>query len=143
MGTDIYLWENHQKTDEEEQAYIRASIWMTEENGVLRIVFPEKYWDCEANEFDFTDERMRVMTHALQNYLAEDPDVRVDYVNETGVAVAKMLQLIAKESGSEFKVCSGDDLDKEVWARTVLEFFNKGRDLQEKTGKKPIVGISW
>ena len=59
MGTDIYLnWDKQSQKDRDKQStgfsidsgdvgYLRASIGMTQENQILRLVFPEHIWNRE------------------------------------------------------------------------------------------------
>ena len=64
MGTDIYLnWDKQTKKEKDEQitgwsinkgdvGYLRASIGMTQENQLLRMIFPDQYWQHEIPEAD-------------------------------------------------------------------------------------------
>jgi len=67
MGTDIYLrWDKQSQADKKKQytgfsinsgdvGYLRASIGMTRENAILRIVFPDEYWEGKKSSFNFTE----------------------------------------------------------------------------------------
>ena len=64
MGTDIYLhWDNQNDEAKEKQitgfsighgnvGYLRASIGMTQENQLLRMIFPEQLWEGQIPEAD-------------------------------------------------------------------------------------------
>ena len=64
MGTDIYLhWDNQNDVEKDKQitgysighgytGYLRASIGMTQENQLLRMIFPDQYWQHEIPEAD-------------------------------------------------------------------------------------------
>ena len=64
MGTDIYLhWDNQNDEEKDKQitgysighgytGYLRASIGMTQENQLLRMIFPDQYWQHEIPEAD-------------------------------------------------------------------------------------------
>ena len=64
MGTDIYLhWDHQDDIQKDKQitgfsidhgnvGYLRASIGMTQENQLLRMIFPEKFWQGEISKAD-------------------------------------------------------------------------------------------
>lgn len=146
MGTDIYLFEK--KNDGDYKAYIRASIWMREENGVLRQLFPSEFWEGETLQFDFHDEKLpELFASVMHNYVSNDSEVSVEVCGkeyEVMYAFMKALKKVAEEAGAETSSPDAlNDDDRKEWATTVKEFFRIGHDLQKKMGEKPFVGISW
>jgi len=144
LGTDIYLFEEG-KQEETEDAYIRASIGMREENGTLRQIFPEELWDGDDQEFDFSSAKNKQNFFcAITNYI--DDEIKVEYTNDSMEKFAEILTRVVEEEGyeSSIEMCSAFDTQEEriEWATTVREFYKKGLELQEQ-GKKMRVLISW
>jgi hypothetical protein len=152
MGTDIYLsWDGQTKEDEDLQStgfditqgevgYLRAAVWMSEENNVLRALFPNEYWEApEAMEYDF-DMNVEVLKKFAQEY-AIGNTAKPSTILETKTKEA--LQEALEGLGTvQF---GGENLsadDKTKWLRSLVAFFKKGWQLQ-KDGKKPKIYISW
>lgn len=158
MGTDIYLnWKGKTDDDEKKQitgysieagnvGYLRASIGMTDENAVLRAIFPDKVWES-SNEngevYDFKGNAV-FLKSILKDYIAgKDIDVgdRLNKQKEMDKNIKKMFSGL----GGFWMTSTSDkeDLDRrKVWAKSLIEFFELGIKLQEQ-GKKPRVYISW
>ena len=142
MGTDIYLTydEQPEKYSCNDKEYIRAAIWMTEENTMLRIIFPEEVWKSSDDfPYDF-DMNVEVLRDAAQDYaLGVSSKVTNAVAEKTKEMIAEALEGLGT---LEF---GGDDLtpdEKTEWLQTVISFFKRGWELQ-KAGKNPKIYISW
>lgn len=154
MGTDVYLsWSDMGDGDKEKQitgwsikagkiGYLRASIGMVEENGVLRAIFPEHFWSGEKCKYDFKENFEQVKS-ILKNYvLGNSIDIqdRDSEQVKMGLAVVKMLS--EAFDADEVKLYASADIERVEWAESVFEFMQLGLQLQEN-GKEPEVCISW
>ena len=154
MGTDIYLsYEGQDQEEQDEQAsvlfesnkgelgYIRASIWMKEENDFLRRLFPEDIWESpEPKSYDF-DENYEKFKFLSEHYLLGTP-MEVPH-DETAEVFAEVITKLAEKVGGT--VVKGGEMDEEgkkKWLRSVKAFFDKGHQLQ-KQKCTPRILISW
>ena len=165
MGTDIYL-EVNGKTDEEEQGtslnieagnagYLRASIHMVAENGVLRMLFAEKYWlNRSRDEYDFRGNYEMLKGIGLK-YLASvatgKPMELPEEVNEVlrrqersaAAILGALKQVVGDKEGVNVACGSIEDFGDAVdWLNWLFKFFQLGIEKQEK-GLKPFPYISW
>lgn len=162
MGSDVYL--NFDAMSEEEKkkqctgfsidagnvGYLRASIGMYEENQVLRLVFPEKYWNNRTDnglKYDFIG-NIRRLPDILHAYL-DGEKIKIDSESfkqqqEFGNAVTSMVRSLFAKEGDEIDAESltKQKSEKEMWANSVVQFFLLGCKLQNE-GKNPKVEISW
>lgn len=163
MGTDIYMeWKGKSKEDSEKQntgfsttdgdiGYLRASIGMHNENVVLRLLFPNEYWDHkdeEAPPYDFEKnwEKMVKLTMVyVIGILANKEFPEMEEMAET-VKMQKDIMEKLKESGfggDDIHMSKGLDFISGIgWVNSLVEFFRMGCKLQEE-GKKPYPYISW
>jgi hypothetical protein len=163
MGTDVYMeWRKKTKEEKEKQltgfditkgnvGYLRASIGMHQENSVLRLLFPMKYWedDCK-DEYDFIG-NYSMAVKVLKSYL-DGGDMEEYQTDKNGKDLNRQKEIqdaivgALEKLGGEVKViCSSsgrDDEGKRVWAKSIVEFFKMGMKLQNE-GKKPYPYISW
>ena len=169
MGTDVYLeWEGKNEEDENKQAegclaidagdvgYLRASIHMENENALLRMMFPAKYWNEHSrDEYDFRANSemlemlgLRYLVSAVLGKAVEVPEEQ----NEAWIAgrkmaerLSQMLKGVEEASGGDVSVFMGETdglRDAVEWLNSVFEFFELGIEQQEK-GLKPYPYISW
>ena len=160
MGTDIYLkWEGMGKKDEEKQytgfditkgsvGYLRASIGMVEENDVLRLIFPERYWGGYGKMYDFKKNLPRLKD--IFTAYVEGEKIKVESKSKveqqlSGDAIRQMIKDVGGEAIEG--TLKHDDADEArawriKWAKSVVQFFALGLKLQED-GKKPRIVISW
>jgi hypothetical protein len=153
MGSDVYLeWQG--MTEEEkkkcytgysinagEVGYLRASIGMLRENQVLRLVFPEKFWNGGNHLYDFKG-NISMIEPLVKSYLSDgniDDCGRSAKQRQFAMSVAD----IFKKLSIEVQMGASEDKDfKKMWAKSLLGFFLLGMRLQEEN-KKPKVNISW
>ena len=160
MGTDIYLaWNKMSKSEKDEQysgwsinggdtGYLRASIGMTQENQLLRLVFPRKYWEGGKKvRFIFDQKSLARCGVAGRMYLAHA--IMGTRMKEEELPNKGMLESILKAlTGQDFdKVTVGgmndqDLFGKVTWIKSLFDFFEKGYEKEEKK-LKPTVYISW
>lgn len=138
MGTDIYLYKKgHKKTE----GYLRAGIFQERENGLLRMLFPNKYWDVcleegggEQSRYEFTDEGFETLTKIGRYY--EDSVIHgTDFKRFSHPAKEQILQ------GHSLMEQPGYD-NNIVFLEKVYAFYRKGLELESK-GSNPEVYISW
>lgn len=156
MGTDVYLhWKGMTKADHKAQitgwqitagnkGYLRASIGMVEENMVLRMVFPEKYWQGECRDpYNFVGNSVLIV-NVLREYLngkmrpeLMPSNAELDKMKETICLLKGMIDgtggEIIEEEEKKFIV---------VWAKSLFDFFLLAMEKQ-KAGLKPYPEISW
>ena len=152
IGTDIYLeWDNMTKKDKDlrvtgfdiskgNNGYLRASIGMTEENAVLRMLFPDTMWKAQkAVAYDFK-QNISFLPSLVKGYIeGQDFDVqdRMKEQTEFGAGINEMLKLAGMT-----KIQTNDDSFESTWAKSLVAFFIYGMELQ-KAGKNPKIYISW
>jgi hypothetical protein len=152
MGTDIYLSYDGQTDVEKDQqvevlfesshgdiGYLRAAIWMQEENGFLRRLFPPHMWRGDGEysfNFDENYEKFNILAEAYE--LGVSMDFQDDNVDE----MREMVQLIAKSIGGKIHESKMDDEARKKWLGSVRAFFKLGHELQ-KMKKNPKICISW
>lgn len=170
MGTDVYLeWNEKTNADEQKQVtgwgigsgyvgYLRASIHMVQENALLRMLFPEKYWSKRSKEeYDFKA-NLRLLVDLGNKYLQsvengtemEMPEQVKHAVTEYKArndAIVKAVQEAAIKTapGAEVKLAVGElegMADAIKWLKSVVGFFKLGIQKQEQ-GLKPYPYISW
>jgi hypothetical protein len=165
MGTDVYLqWDG--KTSEEGKAqctgwaidagdigYLRACISMVRENGVLRMLFPEKYWSRRSKEeYDFKGNfeqlnaiGLRYLVSVVKGVpfeIGEDQQEGMKKQQETAAAILQSIKSMVPEGG---KISVGeitDFRDAVAWLESMFCFFEIGIEKQEQ-GLKPYPYISW
>lgn len=160
MGTDLYLgWRGKTKEDKEAQytgfditkgnvGYLRASIGMMEENAVLRVIFPEKYWYNHGKPvpYDFLN-NTDLMCETLQAYTdgKKSPKTSKSFKSQMahGELVMNALSKLCKSEGDTIQKDNNQELHwRKKWALSVCEFFKLGL-IKQKEGKKPTIYISW
>ena len=164
MGTDVYLsWDG--MTEEEEKArytgfridmgrvgYLRASIWATRENAVLRLLFPEAWESEEGTPYDFKNpeniKKLHILARAyLLSYLTGK-----DYLSEFEEEKIKEMRGVMEEFVNALKKLNCEveierpeenDLERAVmWLNSLFAFYRLGIEKQEE-GKNPKIYISW
>lgn len=165
MGTDVYLeWGG--KTPKEGKAqctgwaidagdrgYLRACVSMVRENGVLRMLFPEKYWSKRSrDEYDFKGSfeqlnaiGLRYLVSVVKGVPFEIGQDQQEVMQKQQQMAAAILQSIKSKApaGAEIKVGGITDFrDAVSWLESVFCFFEIGIEKQEK-GLKPYPYISW
>ena len=149
MGTDIYL-EYDGKPNEEifkEGTYIRASVFSIKENTVLRLIFPKEYWEGKRSRYKFTKEKLEEVKIILKMYLKsflENKELECKESKEyEELGKRIILSLLASFGGASIEVSKIDNFEfAKRWARSVLKFFEKGLEMEEK-GRNPRIEISW
>lgn len=153
-GSDVYLeWSGKTEEDEQKQitgyditagkkGYLRASIGMIEENKLLRLLFPDKYWENNSKDpFEFIGNTSMALM-AVKAYLEGKPlDVqdRCDAQQKAGQIISLLLDNDYKWITPPGAMTKNE---RAVYAKSVLEFWKMGLKLQAD-GKKPYPEISW
>lgn len=153
MGTDIYLnWDSITEDEQKAQytgfvpkgevGYLRASIGMTKENGLLRQIFPDKYWESNTEyglAYNFIESWEQNMKYIEEYVRGETPD----YENPMTKVLLKTLSGIGNADKIEMPTSDDEDMqERAMYAETVIAFLRLGKDRQEK-GLNPTVIISW
>lgn len=164
MGTDIYLsWNGMTEEEKEEQmagfsinagrfGYLRASIGMTNENAILREVFPD-HWRLSEDEyvdgrpFDFmNEENMIKLEKWARFYLLLAIAGKEIHHEEMGHAEAfgnMITGLMVKLGADKVIESKNNDLRLAVmWLNSLYDFYGLGYQKQ-KEGKNPKIIISW
>jgi hypothetical protein len=118
---------------------------MFQENCVLRLIFPPKYWEGNKDEYDFIGNYPMIVKilkaylngQDIENYQTEEGKKGLDSQKDMGEAVINMLV----KNGFENIIMSSDERSK-MWANSIVEFFKFGIKLQTDK-KKPYPEISW
>jgi len=149
LGTDVYLEYDGQEDEErfKEGTYIRASIFSIKENTVLRLIFPKEYWEGTKTRYKFTKEKLEEVKIILKMYLRsflENKELECKEAKkyeELGKRFASLI--LASFGGGPIEVSKVNNFElTERWARSVLKFFEKGLEMEEK-GRNRRVEISW
>lgn len=160
MGTDCYLkWDKMTKAEEKKQVtgfsidaggsgYIRASIGMVNENALLRVIFPEEYWNApKPKSYDFI-RSYGLLSICLQRYLkCAKEGIRIE-LKDIGFmmqkeSLDKITEALSVFGFDEIKTGSSLDLDSAViWAKSLVDFFQLGIRLQVNE-QNPKIYISW
>jgi hypothetical protein len=165
IGTDIYMeWEGKTEEDRQKQytgfsieagnvGYLRASIRMYQENSVLRLIFPVKYWEGEEckEPYDFIENLSFAVNilvdfmkgENMEEYVSDKQKENLEGQKKMGEDVMETIKKTGFEEG-DIVSCNGccEGEDKKIWAKSIVEFFRLGIKLQEK-GLKPYPYISW
>ncbi len=147
MGFDVYLSWDGITTDEERAqdilwdtrfghvGYLRASLQMKAEIRLLGEIFPDVPWwegpprQGNAKEYDF-ETNFPKMRKTAQEYL------------ELGDAKRDLSYFLALPPRTKIPDSEDSDLDdRELWVRSLVDFFNLGLRKQ-KEGKKPKVEVT-
>ena len=165
MGTDVYLeWEG--KTEQEQKAqctgwaidaggvgYLRACVSMTSENGVLRLLFPEKYWrgrskdayDFKGNFGQLSAIGWRYLVSVAQGMpfeIGKDQRAVLEEQQRMAATILQGLRNGAPE-GAQVRVGALTELREAVaWLESLFSFFELGIAKQEQ-GQNPYPYISW
>lgn len=156
MGTDIYLsWNKITKKEKKDQCcgwniysgnlgYLRASIGMQNENGLLRMVFEDKFWEGTADEdgyeFDFIGNWEKIQRLGFMYLVGVVSGKPINQFNQGhGEAIKKLLE----EFNDEVQMGGNLHFVEAVgFLNSVFEFFRLGCTKQQE-GKNPKVYISW
>lgn len=161
MGTDVYLeWKGKKEEDSKKQVtgfsidagdvgYLRASIGMVEENAVLRLMFPEKYWKNGSKAiYDFKGNCI-LLGKVLKSYLNNDDlqeclnEKAKDSLNSQKAMGDAIMKAFSQKGFEIEEVKDNEELQfKIMWAKSIMEFFKLGVELQEN-GQRPYPYISW
>lgn len=169
MGTDVYLeWNGKTEAEEKRQAeacltiaggdvgYLRASIHMQNENTVLRLLFPPKYWhERSRDEYDFKA-NYEMLEHIGLKYILcsvtgkdlqmpEEQKPNMPSSRQTGEAIFRALQSIEQASNGSLGIYTDEThgLASAVeWLNSLFQFFALGIAKQEE-GLNPYPYISW
>ena len=160
MGTDIYLsYKGMTKNDKKAQytgwsidagkfGYLRASIGMATENAVLRMVFPNEYWEEDKpKRFHFTEDVYKKL-HAigllyLRQNLIGTPIKNSEHEKHTEVFKELFKQLAENLEADEIVEGNIDCFRSAImWINSLFSFYELGME-KEKEGKEPKVYISW
>lgn len=153
--TDIYMvWDDMSLEDLEAQTghntcegklgYLRACAGMTAENGLLRNIFPEEYWENDERHglpFDF----IHSSEHNVEQIMRY-VDGKGDHYNPFAEC-PKIMQLIISGAisieGTELSIKSLEKKEsRNGYACSVVAYLKKGAELQVE-GKNPRVLIRW
>jgi hypothetical protein len=160
MGSDLYLsWKGMTEKEKKKQytgwsidagkfGYLRASIGMTTENAVLRMVFPDEYWENPSGKpkrFHFTEDgynKLHIISFLyIRQNLTGTPIKNSEHEKHTEV----FKELFKKLAESFDKVIEGNiDCFRSaiMWINSLFSFYELGME-KEKEGKEPKVYISW
>lgn len=169
MGTDVYLeWTGKKEADEKKQAeacltiaggdvgYLRASIHMQNENAVLRLLFPDKYWhERSRDEYDFKA-NYEMLEHIGLKYILcsvtgkdlqvpEEQKPNMASLQQTGSAISRALKAVQQASNSSLGIYRGEThglAGVVEWLNSLFQFFALGIAKQEG-GVNPYPCISW
>lgn len=157
MGTDVYMsWNKQSKTEKKAQitgyaidagdrGYLRASIGMVEENTVLRLLFPGKFWKGGlAQQYDFEagfEPMKAVVRQYLQGKISQELLEDTEQLDSQAEMHASIMKIF---SGKDYQISTQETTSegRKMWAKSLVNFFELGREKQAK-GLKPKVYISW
>lgn len=159
MGTDIYLvWNNQSEEEKERQCtgysidagnsgYLRASIGMTTENYLLRVLFPDHWEGDEPKPFDFTnpDNKKRLNACAVAYLVTVLTGKQVSHEkHKKAEKFGQELATVLEKMGIGKAVSNGEmDLRSAImWLNSLYNFYELGRKKQ-KEGGNPAILISW
>lgn len=154
MGTDVYLnWSGMTDADRERQitgycinagrvGYLRAAIWMAQENAFLRELFPKEYWEADRPDSAPLYNFRGSMPHALQlglPYLVSTlrPPREGDQADAAAslVRLDELIKPVNDESMARFRFGV-------MWLSSLYDFFDLGIEKQ-KQEQRPYPLISW
>jgi hypothetical protein len=158
MGTDIYLsWDDMDEEEKERRhtgfsighgsfGYLRASIFMMEENAVLREVFPEECWEGGEHSYDF-EGKFNILPFLIKKYLsAKIFGFKIEPSEGQREQITLGEKIISTFGGLGFEtvlIPTNEDVEGAVeWANSLFKFFRLGTEKQ-KEGKDPKIYISW
>ena len=160
MGTDIYLnWDKKTKKDDENQVtgfnidsgavgYLRASIGMTNENQLLRVVFPEEIWESNTEQgevFDFKDElnHKKVADLGMAYLMMAYKGREMEMVKETKSMIEAVGKMLQQAEVDKVEVSGTQNFRYAVmWLESLFNFMELGR-IKQEAGLNPTVYISW
>lgn len=167
MGSDIYLsWKGMRKKEKDSQitgfsiedghtGYLRASIGMVLENRVLRLIFPDKYWNNPSGRpliYDFNAEENQikfkkgVWVYLMSILTGRSEEIIKRIVPNDAEIMGKGIEKMLNETFEFDKIIKTDgclDIFGAItWVKSVLDFYVLGMEKQ-KDGLKPKVYISW
>lgn len=161
VGTDVYMgWKGQTRKEREKQitgfsidggkvGYLRASIGMTNENAVLREVFPDSFWESgKPTRFVFDEEGYGRLTKLGAAYLLAAMAGRVirsEKNRESEEIGRKVLEMLAGAGIRREDVSVGRNRDLRgavMWLNSLFSFYELGME-KEREGKLPEVYISW
>ena len=155
MGTDVYLrWNRQAKEEMEKQhegifsidqgniGYLRASIHMVDENTVLRMIFPDEYWQGgDEMEYDF-NRNYKYLKPLLNSYMkGEEIDIgdRLDGLKKLSGGIIRAFE----NQGLQVRKPEPRSIQgRVIWAKSLIQFFRLGIKLQ-KEGMNPRICILW
>ena len=165
MGTNIYLnWNGKTQTDTEKQrevpfmidagnaGYLRASIHMTRENAVLKLLFREEYWkgNGSEDEYDFA-EMYKWLDVVAVHYLKCVQKKRPLALSLKGKKIKEMpmprkgpfIEKLEKATSTKASISQINDMSTAItWLNSLFGFFELGMEKQ-KQGLKPYPFIVW
>jgi hypothetical protein len=154
MGSDIYLsWDKMSKADNKKQmtgfsidagkfGYLRASIGMINENKILRILFPDKFWRGKSMKYDFKKNYGRLRQAGIAYLLANLFGIEMPLWTEA-IELGKLLTDKLQKAGFEVATSELTDYRYAVmWLDSLFDFFELGIKKQEEN-LNPKVIISW
>nr|BDD48286.1 hypothetical protein 7 [bacterium] len=164
MGTDVYMeWDGMRPSEKKARytgfsidagnvGYLRASIWMDNENAVLRELMPdhweytEKEADSGGKPYDFEVKYAQLQRLARMYLLAVMLGKEVEHREHAKAKeMSKALKKMLEEKGFGENVKGGEPMDLSsavMWLNSLFQFFHLGMEKQKK-GLNPRVFISW
>jgi len=161
MGTDVYMeWKGKSKEDEKKQytgydinagdvGYLRASIGMSRENSVLRVLFNKKFWESsKALRFEFTEkgfERLQILGLYYLMSAIRGEKINNPQLEEQQAQGERVIQMLKKLKWKDSQIVTSESCvfrSAVMWLNSLFSFYELGLRLEE--GKKePKVYISW
>lgn len=149
MATEVFLiWDGMRDHDKTAQldcgtlsgghlGYLKATLFMDEENFVLKAIFGPKYWDCQPTPYDFTTHQEEAVKLAEQ-YIKDGIVINIS----NRKVVLDTIQQIAEDNEALVTQNRVNPEMKKVWAQSFRDFMRLGAEKQEQ-GREPKVYISW
>lgn len=133
--------------------YLRACVSMTSENGVLRLLFPEKYWrDRSKDAYDFKGNfaqlsaiGWRYLVSVAQGVpfeIGKDQRAVLEEQQRMAAAILHGVRSVTPEGAQVRAGALTEFRDAVEWLESVFSFFELGIAKQEQ-GQKPYPYISW
>jgi len=161
MGTDVYMeWKGKSKEEKDKQStgfdigsgdvgYMRASIGMSRENSILRVLFNKKFWESsKALRFEFTEKGFEGLQIFGLYYLLSairGEEINNPQLEEQQAQGEKVIQMLKKLKWKDSQIVTSESCcfrSAVMWLNSLFSFYELGLRLEEAK-KEPKVYISW
>lgn len=130
------------------KGYLRASIGMVKENHLLRLIFPNEFWNCQDDKgipYDFIANFNKMLNLGFQYLLSVvlNIDIEISEEQKEQTVMGDMMIKMLNSSGWKILSHTKSDFPFAVsWLNSLIEFFELGIEKQ-KEKLNPKVCISW